>query len=95
MTFVELFGSVEKIVVLDLLADHPRYSFTIEDIQDNICLTGVSPENAIGELLKAKMIKKTNEKYQLNIDNNIVKAMIQYDIERGKQIADEAAKEER
>ena len=90
MSFVELFGSVEKIAVLDLLGDHVNYSYTLEEIKEywGSLLHNVSPLHAVDELVEHGLIKIVDTKYQLNTDNQIIRAVLKQDFEEGKKEAD-------
>ena len=90
MSFVELFGSIERITVLDFLADHVNYAYTLEEIQEEwgSLLHNISPLRAVDELVEHGLIKIVNTKYQLNTDNQIIRAVLKQDFEEAKKEAD-------
>lgn len=56
MTFKELFGSKEKIALIDFLSDHPRYWYTTEEIKERWDIKNTSPKEALTELENEKLI---------------------------------------
>jgi len=92
MTFKELFGSKEKISLLDFLSDHPRYWYTTEEIKERWDLKNISPKHALTELEDEKLIDvsmTTMKKiYKINTKNEIIKSVLKHDFEKAKKIAD-------
>jgi len=93
MSFVELFGSIEKITVLDFLADHVNYAYTLEEIQEKwgSLLHNISPQSTLDTLVEHGLIKRVEphgEHYQLNTDNQIIRAVLKQDFEEAKKEAD-------
>ena len=96
MTFVELFGSIEKLAVLDFLGDHPNYAYSLAEIKENqtsLLLEIYGLEVVVDELMEAGLIKIVDTKYQLDTENPIVRAVLKHDFEEGKKIADKLAKD--
>ena len=87
MSFVELFGSVEKILVLDFLGDHPHHSYTIDEIHENMELwvTREMVLNAVDKLTEQGVIKIVDYKWQLDMGNQIVRAVLKHDFEEAKK----------
>jgi hypothetical protein len=86
---------------LDFLGDHPRQSYSTEELKDNLSLllhvNITIPKdcilNAIDELVELNMVKIVETKYQLNTDNEIVKAVLRYGFEEAKKESDRLAAE--
>ena len=58
MSFEELFGSIEKVALLDFLADHVNYSYSTKDIQKywNPKLSNISPQSTLDALVKHGLV---------------------------------------
>lgn len=97
MTFVELFGTIEKLALLDFLGDHPNYAYTLEEIQENwtSLLRNVSPLRAVDELVEYGLMKIVDTKYQLNTENEIVKSVLRWDFLKAKEEADKLSLEDK
>ena len=95
MIFTELFGSVEKIAVLEFLADHPNYSYTMEEIQDQwICLsTQKLIFRAVDDLVEGNLVKIIDTKYQLNTSHPVITAILKFEFEEAKKVADKLTKD--
>jgi len=98
MSFEELFGTIEKVALLDFLADHVRYSYSAKDIQEywNSKLSNISPQATLDALVKHDLIKRVEphgEHYQLNTDNQIIRAVLKQDFEEAKKEADRLSSE--
>ena len=95
MSFAELFGSVEKILVLDFLGDHPNFSYTIDEIHENmeLMLTREMVLDAVDKLVEQEIIKIVDTKWQLDTENQIVRAVLKHDFEEAKKESDRLAAE--
>jgi len=93
MSFKELFGTTEKVALLDFLADHVNYSYGVKEIQERWSpgLMNVSPQSTLDALVKHGLIKRVEphgEHYQLNTDNQIIRDVLKQDFEEAKIEAD-------
>ena len=84
--FKTYFGITKTIKILDFLADHVRYEYTLEAIEN---YTGISIYIEIKNLVEFGFVIKEDKKYKLNTENDLIKAMLKFDFEYGKKIADE------
>ena len=75
----------KNIEILDFLADHIRYGYTTEEIQQQINFV---LDKELDVLLDFSLIDLELERYTLNIDNEMIKSMLKFDFEWGKKIAD-------
>jgi competence protein ComGF len=91
MTFAELFDELAKIKILDFLADHPNNKYRWVDIKERV--VSIRQNRAVlTKLINAGLVKQQtiNQKiyYQINAKNDIVKAVLKYDFEKGSEAAD-------
>jgi len=94
MSFIELFGSVEKILVLDFLGDHPNFSYTIDEIHENILwATREMVLNAVDKLTEQGVIKIVDYKWQLDTENQIIRAVLKHDFDEAKKESDRLTKQ--
>lgn len=96
--FKKIFGTTEIVEVLDFLADHVRYSYSIKEIQEkwNPRLINISPQKALDILVGYGLVKRVEpngEHYQLNTKNPIVASILKFDFEQGKKEFDEVSKD--
>lgn len=85
--FKTYFGNTKIIKILDFLADHVNYEYTLEAIEN---YTGISIYIEIKNLVEFGFVIKEDKKYKLNTKNNLIKAMLKFDFEYGKKIADKS-----
>lgn len=84
--FTEIFGSSPRVKLLDFLADHVDYDYTISQIQEFTDISRPTLYRLIGELEAEKMISLTREVgasrfYGLNTQNEKVIGMLQLEFE--------------
>jgi len=95
MTFAELFDEIAKIKVLDFLSDHPDQKYSWADIKKHV-VTIRTNRAALTKLIDAGIVKQrvigSHGFYQINADNDIVKAVLKHDFKEGKKAADKEAK---
>lgn len=83
--FKTYFGNKKNIMLLDFLADHPRYSYKLEELTE---YTHNYMVDNLKRLVELGLVIKHNDKYQINTDHIIVKAVLKTDFEEGKIEAD-------
>lgn len=81
MTFQKLFGRTLETQYLDFLGDHPNYSYTTKELDK--CYSSVFMKNALDNLIESNLIIRKRGKYQINVNNLIIQAVLKYDFERG------------
>ena len=91
--FEEAFGDNPLTKTLDFLADYPRYDYTITEISKQSNVSKPTIYKMLPILLEKKLIIKTREMgqssyYQINRANKLVKAIIKFDMEIAKAIAE-------
>lgn len=95
MTFIELFGHTPITKILDFLGDYPRFWYTAMEIRDNTMAEHVrNPASILDSMVTTELLKKENEKYKINIDNPIIAAVLKWDFEEAKKVADKLTEEE-
>ncbi|GAF88623.1 unnamed protein product [marine sediment metagenome] len=85
--FKTYFGNTKTIKILDFLADHVSYEYTLEAIEN---YTGISIYIEIKNLVEFGFVIKEDKKYKLNTENDLIKAMLKFDFEYVKKIADKS-----
>ena len=91
--FVKIFGENPQTKILDFMADHPDYDYTITELAEK---TGVSKptiykviRNLVREGLVVVSRKIGRSKlYKLNTRNEIIKTILKFEFEIAKRIAD-------
>ena len=84
--FTEIFGNAPRVKLLDFLADHVDYEYTISQIQEFTDISRPTLYRLIGELETEEMISLTREVgaskfYGLNTRNEKVIGMLQMEFE--------------
>jgi len=84
--FTEIFGHSPRVILLDFLAEHVDYDYTISQIQEFTEISRPTLYRLIGELEAEKMISLTREVgasrfYRLNTQNEKVIGMFQLEFE--------------
>ena len=84
--FTEIFGNAPRVKLLDFLADHVDYDYTISQIQEFTDISRPTLYRLIAELEAEKMISLTREVgasrfYGLNTQNEKVIGMLQLEFE--------------
>lgn len=74
----------ENIEIMDFLADHIGYSYSLFDLKKFIKKDILKNLN---ELVEFGFVIKEDKKYKLNTENDLIKAMLKFDFEYGKKIA--------
>ena len=91
--FKDIFGSSPQTKILDFLADHPDYDYSISEIAKQAQVSRPTVYKVKDILLKKRLIIQTREQgnsplYKLNIDNKLVQVILKFDFEIAKRIAD-------
>jgi len=88
--FKTYFGNNKNIRILDFLADHIHYSYSLEE------LTKYTNEYIVynlKNLVEFNFIIKEGGKYRLNAENDVIKALLKFDFEQGKVKFDKVSRE--
>ena len=90
--FTEIFGSSPQTKILDFLADHPRYDYSISDIARNAEVSRPTVYKIVDVFLKKDLIVKTRKSgnsslFKLNCENSIVKVILKFDFELASRLA--------
>lgn len=75
----------KNIEILDFLANHIRYGYTAEEIEEHI---NFKIDKELDNLLDFELIVSNDDRYMLNSKNELIKSMLKFDFELGKKIAD-------
>jgi DNA-binding transcriptional ArsR family regulator len=91
--FKDIFGSSPQTKILDFLADHPDYDYSISEIAKQAQVSRPTVYKVKDILLKKRLIIQTREQgnsplYKLNLDNKLVQVILKFDFEIAKRIAD-------
>jgi len=91
--FKDIFGDSPQTKILDFLADHPEFDYSISEIAKNSHVSRPTVYKIKDILLKKELIIKTREQggsplYKLNIENKIVQVILKFDFEIAKKLAD-------
>ena len=91
--FKDIFGDSPQTKILDFLADHPDFDYSISEIAKQAQVSRPTVYKIKDILLKKGLIIKTREQgnsplYKLNLDNKLVKVILKFDFEIAKRIAD-------
>ena len=91
--FKDIFGESPQTKILDFLADHPDYDYSISEIAKQSQVSRPTVYKIKDILLKKELIILAREQgnsplYKLNIDNNLVQVILKFDFEIAKRIAD-------
>ena len=96
--FKDIFGDSPQTKILDFLADHPDFDYSISEIAKNSKVSRPTIYKIKDILLKKGLIIQTREQggsplYKLNIENKIVQVMLKFDFEIAKKLADMESQE--
>ena len=91
--FVKIFGENPQTKILDFLADHPDYDYTITELAEKTGVSKPTTYKVIRNLLKKELIVVSrkigrSKLYKLNTRNEIVKTILKFEFEIAKKIAD-------
>ena len=91
--FKDIFGDSPQTKILDFLADHPDYDYSISEIAKQAQVSRPTVYKIKDILLKKGLIIQTREQgnsplYKLNLDNKLVQVILKFDFEIAKRIAD-------
>ena len=91
--FKDIFGDSPQTKVLDFLADHPEFDYSISEIAKKSHVSRPTVYKIKDILLKKELIIQTREQggsplYKLNIENKIVQVILKFDFEIAKKLAD-------
>lgn len=91
--FKDIFGDSPQTKILDFLADHPDFDYSISEIAKNSQVSRPTVYKIKDILLKKGLIIQTREQggsplYKLNIENKIVQLILKFDFEIAKKLAD-------
>jgi DNA-binding transcriptional ArsR family regulator len=91
--FKDIFGNSPQTKILDFLADHPDYDYSISEIAKKSQVSRPTVYKIKDILLKKGLIILTREQggsplYKLNIDNKLVQIILKFDFELAKKTAD-------
>lgn len=91
--FKDIFGDSPQTKILDFLADHPDFDYSISEIAKNAKVSRPTVYKIKDVLLKKGLIVKTREHggsplYKLNIEDKIVQIILKFDFEIAKKLAD-------
>ena len=91
--FKDIFESSPQTKILDFLADHPDYDYSISEIAKQAQVSRPTVYKVKDILLKKRLIIQTREQgnsplYKLNLDNKLVQVILKFDFEIAKRIAD-------
>lgn len=91
--FIKIFGENPQTKIIDFLADHPDYDYTITEISEKTRVSKPTAYKVIRNLLKEELIIVSrkigrSKLYKLNTRNEIVKTILKFEFEIAKRIAD-------
>jgi predicted DNA-binding protein YlxM (UPF0122 family) len=91
--FKDIFGDSPQTKILDFLADHPDFDYSISEIAKNSHVSRPTVYKIKDILLKKALLIQTREQggsllYKLNIENKIVQVILKFDFEIAKKLAD-------
>lgn len=94
--YKDIFGNQPHARILDFFSDHPDSEYTITEITEKSKTSRPTVYKVIKTLEKHDIISKrkigNTPVYKLNINHEVVKAMLQLDFEFAKQIAEKGLK---
>lgn len=93
LMFKDIFGESPQTKILDFLADHPDYDYSISEIAKHSQVSRPTVYKIKDILLKKGLIIQTREQgnsllYKLNIDNKLVQVILKFDFELAGKIAE-------
>jgi transposase len=91
--FKDIFGDSPQTKIMDFLADHPNFDYSISEIAKNSCVSRPTAYKIKDILLKKGLIVLSRELggsplYKLNPENKIVQVILKFDFEIATKIAD-------
>ena len=91
--FKDIFGESTQTTILDFLAYHLNYDYSISEIAKNSQFSRPTVYKTIDILLKKELIIQTREQgksllYKLNNDNKLVQMILEFDSEAEKKVED-------
>ena len=91
--FVEMSRNKPQTKILDFLADHPDYDYSVSDLAKNTGVSRPTVYKIIKTLEDSKLVIKTRKlgksnMYKLNLKNKLVRTILKFDFEIAKIIAD-------
>lgn len=91
--FKDIFGDSPQTKILDFLADHPEFDYSISEIAKKSHVSRPTVYKIKDILIKKELIIQTREQggsplYKLNIENKIVQVILKFDFEIAKKLAD-------
>lgn len=96
--FKDIFGDSPQTKIMDFLADHPNFDYSISEIAKNSRVSRPTVYKIKDILLKKGLILQTRELggsplYKLNAQNKLVQVILKFDFEIATKIADIESKE--
>jgi len=89
--FVKIFGENPQTKILDFLADHPDYDYTITELAEKTGVSKPTTNKVIRGLLKERLVIVSrkigrSKLYKLNTRNEIVKTILKFEFEIAKKL---------
>jgi len=96
--FSEIFGDSAVARILDFLADHPDYDYSISEIARYSGISRPTIYKLIPFLVEKGLIIKTrkhagSQMYKLNLENKLVQVILKFDFELATIVAETEAEE--
>ena len=91
--FKDIFGESPQTKILDFLADHPDFDYSISEIAHKAQVSRPTVYKIKKILLQKQLIIHTRDQgnsplYKLNIDNHLVQIILKFDFEFAKKFAE-------
>ncbi len=98
--FTEIFGDSAVAKILDFLADHPDYDYSISEIARYSDVSRPTVYKLIPFLIEKGLVMKTrqhagSQMYKLNIENKLAQIILKFDFELATAIAEAEAEEKK
>jgi DNA-binding transcriptional ArsR family regulator len=92
--FTDVFGKSPQTKILDFLADHPEYDYSISEIAQHSKVSRPTVYKIIDVLLEKKLLVRTREQgnsplYKLNSENTLIQIILRFDFELASKAADQ------
>jgi DNA-binding transcriptional ArsR family regulator len=92
--FTDVFGKSPQTKILDFLADHPEYDYSISEIAKHSQVSRPTVYKIIDVLLEKNLLVRTREQgnsslYKLNSENTLVQIILRFDFELASKAADQ------
>jgi DNA-binding transcriptional ArsR family regulator len=97
--FKDIFGNSPQTKILDFLADHPEYDYSVSEIASHSLVSRPTVYKIIDILLEKQLVIRTREQgtsslFKLNLENRVIQLLLQFDFElAGKTAARESKKQ--